>query len=125
MDYRPDMWSDGLSAEKREALMNIAMKDAGQIGADDKARTQSPAEKISWKLIETSKTKLKNEDKERAKYGNCLEDVFEIGGLWLDGATTDSHLAKLSKTKGLRVLKSQISTTVNILKCWVWQNCYK
>ena len=114
---RPDKWLERLSAEEREARMNIGMKDAGRIVADDKARSQSLAEKISWKLMETRKAKLEKEDKERARYENWLEDVFENGGLWLDGATTDSNLAKLSKTKGLRVLKAQISTTVNILKC--------
>lgn len=110
-------WINKQHKEERTSRLNLAMKQAREITADDKQRKERTDKLIQDRLLESRKEMLKKEDKERGKFEKYLQDMFDTGGIWQNSDEMEHNLRGFSKTKAMNAVKAQINVRTKMLKC--------
>lgn len=104
--------SDCLKAERTK----LAARQACHVATQEKKHAQEVAEHIKQRLLESRKELLAKEDKDRDRYEQWLDNVYQNGGLWTDEHQIVSNCNKLTKSKAITAVKAQINVRCKVLQ---------
>ena len=97
----------------KSAIVAAAMTEAHGIEKRDKMKLK---EKMKEKLEQSRKQLQDKDDKLRAQNEQCLEKVYQSGGLWENQQDMDANIAGLSQTKARSAINAQFTMHARILK---------
>ena len=101
-------WMEEQSNDNKRKIIELAVKETGKQLVVEKKQRLDRIESHREKLKAARRQLSEKEEKKRQKTENIVEDMIDLGGLWL-ATSIENELTKLkSKTRKIAALKVQI-----------------